>query len=517
MIAPNRRMLWVPEDFSDAESRPILFDNGATRTVLWDNDAGRFLESSAGKYSGVKIDRHESMRSTVYLGCLRIVAETLANLPLQVIQHTPEGERVADEHWLHRLFIHGVNPRQSTWEWVSQMVLHIFTGGQAFNEKVFSVNSELGLEPPRVMALEPREPWTMTCAKLDSGRLGYVWRDENGRQHFYEQKQIAHFRWLSMDGVNGLVPHELAEDALGLARACEIHGAAYFGNGARPGIILSTDTDDLSQEARDEIRYTWERVHRGPSRSHRPAVLTGGLKPIPFEGNNADSQFLETRKFQCEEVCRLCGVPPHLVGILDRATNNNIEQQGLDFLTYSMMAWCRRFETTMDRDLLTRADRDAGFCVKFDTDALMRGDAAARSSYYHTGLQDGWLSVNEVRRRESMNRVEGGDQRFVQLNMQTLEQAAANALATAAKNTPLASGVSGLLDILARVGEGKLSKASAVELIVLAYPPMTREQASSVVLGAAEAPAPAAAPAALPAPETPRQGSPDVQPPGVTS
>lgn len=509
MIAANRRLLWVPEDFDDREeSRATLFDNGSNRSFLWDNDTGRFLAATTSNYSGVRVDSEEAMRSTVYLACVRIVGETLANLPLRVMQHTDAGERVAREHWLHRLFVHGVNSRQTTWEWVTQMVLHVFAGGQAFNEKVFSADSEIGMEPPRVTALEPREPWKMQCAMLDNGRLGYVWRDETGKQHYYRQEQITHFRWLTKDGVNGLVPHELAEDAIGLARACEIHGATYFGNGARPGVVLSTDTDELSKEARDEIRYTWERVHRGPARAHRPAILTGGLKPIPFEGNNQDSQFLETRKFQCEEICRLAGVPPHLVGILDRATNNNIEQQGLDFLTYSMMAWCRRFETTMDRDLLTYADREAGFCVKFDTEALMRGDSAGRSAYYHSGLQDGWLSINEVRSREGMNRVGGGDQMFVQLNMQTLEQAATNAAAAAAKNTAITSSVSGVLEVLARVTDGSLSKQAAVELLVLAFPPITREQAAKLVIGSGEEPSPKEPPAAPPAAPTAPPGPP---------
>jgi HK97 family phage portal protein len=260
----------------------------------------------------------------------------------------------------------------------------------------------------------------MKCSRLENGRLGYIYSESNGRQQPYRQEQVTHFRWLTNDGINGIVPYEVAQDAIGLARACEVHGAAYFGNGARPGIVLATDTDELSKEARDEIRYTWERVHRGPSRAHRPAILTGGLKPIPFEGSNSDSQFLETRKFQAEECCRVMGVPPHLIGMLDRSTNNNIEQQGLDFLTYTMMAWIRRFETTISRDLLTHRDRDAGFYPEFDATALMRGDAAGRAAYYHSGLQDGWLCVNEVRTAEGKNRVAGGEQRFVQMNMQTL-------------------------------------------------------------------------------------------------
>jgi hypothetical protein len=244
-------------------------------------------------------------------------------------------------------------------------------------------------------------------------------------------------------------------------------------------------------------------------------VLTGGLKPIPFEGNNTDSQFLESRKFQAEEICRILGVPPHLVGMLDRSTNNNIEQQGLDYLTYTMTEWCRRFETTLCRDVLTYADREAGFYPEFDTTQLMRGDAAARSAYYHSGLQDGWLSINDVLRRESMNTVADGDQRFVQMNMQTLQQAALNAAATAAKNAAATVDVNGVLAILAQVSGGVLSKASAVELLTVAYPTLGRIEATRIVMGSetpAEAPAPAPVP---PAPDSPPPAPDGVQAPAV--
>lgn len=504
MIAAAPRVqprLWLPDSLMESV-------DVEDRNFLWDNDTGRFLAATMGNPSGVKVDAEEALRSTVYLACVRVIGETLANLPLRIMQRTPEGERVADEHWLHRLLCHGPNSWQTTWEWVGQMVLHIATSGQAFNEKIYSVDSEIGLAPLNIIALEPLHPTRMKCKRLENGRLGYVYTGDDGREQPYRQEQLTHFRWLTNDGINGVVPHEVAQDAIGLARACEIHGASFFGNGARPGIVLATDTDELSKEARDEIRYTWERSHRGPSRAHRPAVLTGGLKPIPFEGTNQDSQFLETRRFQAEEICRVLGVPPHLVGMLDRSTNNNIEQQGLDFLTYTMMAWCRRFETTITRDLLTYADREAGFYPEFDTTALMRGDAAARASYYHSGLQDGWLCVNDVMTREGMNRVPGGDQRFVQLNMQTLEQAATNAAAAAAKNAATTVDVAGVLNILSQVSSGALAKSSAIELMVVAYPSLSRQDAARIVLGAENAEPPPPPPSNKPPAPPLQEGEP---------
>jgi HK97 family phage portal protein len=227
-------------------------------------------------------------------------------------------------------------------------------------------------------------------------------------------------RGMSDDGVNGMSTIELARDAIGLARACEIHGATFFGNGARPGVILSTD-QMLSPEAAENTRNQWERAHRGPDRSNRTAVLQGGLKVSELGGNNQESQFLEARRFQVEEVCRLFGVPPHLVGDLTRSSFSNIEQQSLDFLTNGLMPYLRRIESSIARDLL---EGDDEYFAEFDTRGVLRADAAGRASYYNTMWNLGVLSVNEIRSLENLNPVESGDVRFVQLNMTTLDKAA---------------------------------------------------------------------------------------------
>tara|TARA_B100001741_G_C16495464_1_gene571866 strand:- start:543 stop:1298 length:756 start_codon:yes stop_codon:yes gene_type:complete len=218
------------------------------------------------------------------------------------------------------------------------------------------------------------------------------------------------------DGVNGMVPIELAKDAIGLARACEIHGASFFGNGARPGVVLKTD-GELAADAAERLRDNWERMHRGVDQSHKTAVLTGGLTPVELGTTNQESQFLEARRFQVEEVCRLYRVPPHLVGDLTRSSFSNIEQQSMDFVQHTLLPWLRRFESAITRDLISD---DTKYFAEFDTKGLLRGDAAARSSYYQTLWNLGVFSINEIRARENMNPVEGGDARFIQLNMQEL-------------------------------------------------------------------------------------------------
>jgi hypothetical protein len=326
----------------------------------------------------------------------------------------------------------------------------------------------------------------------------------------YSQDAIMHLRWMSDDGVNGLVPVELARDAIGLARALEIHGATYFGNGARPGVILSTD-QMLSPEAAENTRNQWERAHRGPDRAHRTAVLQGGLKVNELGGNNQEAQYLEARRFAIEECARVWGVPPHLVGDLSRSSFSNIEQQSLDYVQNGLMPWLRRIESAIARDLLTDEDTFA----EFDTRGALRADAAGRSAYYQTLWNLGVLSVNEIRSLENLNPVDDGDVRFVQLNMTTLEKAAAEpeepvpvveeivveeqpaepvAEAPGVEQPQLAevslngAQISGILEILAQMNQGLLTAEAAKALMLAAFPSLPMANVDQIIAGTSTQP-----------------------------
>ena len=388
----EQRILWLP---------------GEERHYGW-NDG--FLTRQ--NPSGVRVNPETALQSTVVLACARVLAESIAGLPLQLLRRLPDGgKEIAREHPLYRILHDTPNSWQTSFEWREQSMLHLCLWGNAYSE----------IRPGAagaVTELWPLHPSRMKVERIENGRLRYKYREETGSETVYRQDQIMHLRWLSDDGVNGMIPVELARDAIGLARACEIHGAAFFGNGARPGVVLSTD-NTLSAEASEQLRNNWERMHRGAANSSRTAVLTGGLKPVELGGNNQEAQFLEARRFQVEEVCRLYRCPPHLVGDLTRSSFSNIEQQSIDFVQHTLLPWLRRFETSIVRDLIS----DPQYFAEFDTRGLLRGDAAARASYYQTLWNLGVASINEIRRWENLDPVDGGDTRFVQLNMQTLDQA----------------------------------------------------------------------------------------------
>jgi HK97 family phage portal protein len=505
MISPNARILWLPGE----DSRN------------WDYESGGWAGGNRNP-SGVKVDAETALRSTVVLACIRVLSTSVAGLPLHLYRRlSGGGKEIAREHPLYRLLHSQPNSWQTSFEWREQMMLHLLSHGFALDEKVYSGGA--------ISEIVPLHPSRVKTEQLENNRLRYTYREASGSSTVYTQDAVMSVRGMSDDGVNGMSTIELARDAIGLARACEIHGATFFGSGARPGVILSTD-QMLSPEAAENTRNQWERAHRGPDRSHRTAVLQGGLKVTELGGNNQESQFLEARRFQVEEVCRLFGVPPHLVGDLTRSSFSNIEQQSLDFLTNGLMPYLRRIESSIARDLL---DGDDEHFVEFDTRGVLRADAAGRGAYYNTMWNLGVLSVNEIRSLENLNPVESGDTRFVQLNMTTLDKAAAapepmpatvveeivvdetapaaepvaDAAPAQADEPQLAdvslngAQITGILEILTQVSGGLLTTDAAGALILASFPSIPPASVDRILAGTstqAAAPAPVAEP---PAPE----------------
>ena len=489
MIANSNRILWLPE--SDARN--------------WDYESGGWAGSSRNP-AGVRIDAESALRATVVLACVRVLSASVAGLPLHLYRRLAGGgKELARDVPLYRVLHTTPNDWQTSYEWRETLMLHLLLHGNAYCEIRGAGESR---------QLIPLHPSRMKVDRLENGRLRYTYREDRGSSTVYSQDAVMHLRWLSDDSVNGLVPVEIASDAIGLARACEIHGASFFGNGARPGVILSTD-QMLSPEAAENTRNQWERAHRGPSRAQRTAVLQGGLKISEVGGNNQESQFLESRRFQVEEVCRIYGVPPHLCGDLSRSSFSNIEQQSLDYVQNGLMPWLRRFESAITRDLLT----DDETFAEFDVRGALRADAAGRSAFYNTMASLGVFSVNEIRGFENLNPVDGGDIRVVPLNMQTLEQANAAAQLAMAPAAPVVeeiitvdetpaepapeatpepeveegpqiadvslngAQVSSLLEIVAQYNAGLLNETGAKAIIAAAFPGIPQATINAIIAG----------------------------------
>ena len=234
---------------------------------------------------------------------------------------------------------------------------------------------------------------------------------------------VLHIPGLGFDGLVGYSPIAMAKNAIGLAIATEEYGAKFFANGATPGGILEYPGTVKNPEA---VRESWTKGFSG-NNSHKVAVLEEGMKYTPIGISPEQAQFLETRKFQINEIARIFRVPPHMVGDLEKSSFSNIEQQSLEFVKYTLDPWVIRWEQSIQRSLLSK-DEKAAYFVKFNLEGLLRGDYQSRMNGYAIGRQNGWMSTNDIRELENLDRIpeeEGGDLYLINGNMLPLKNAGA--------------------------------------------------------------------------------------------
>ena len=487
MITENR-ILWLP---------------GEEQRFQWDYDGA--MTNSAG----VRITPDNALAVSTVFACIRVLAETVAGLPLFLLERLETGgKRQARELPLFKKLHQQPNSWQTSFEWRSQMMVHLGLYNIAYNEIIPGPSGA-------VDQLVPLHPSRMKQERVSDGTIRYRYREDKGTETIYRQDQIFTIRGLSEDGINGVSPVEQCREAIALARACEIHGSRFFAAGARPGFILSTD-GQLNAEARESLRTQWDRRHGGVQNSHTTAVLTGGLKPYELPAmTNTDSQFLELRRFQIEEICRIWRVPMAKVMATAGQTFGSLEQTSQDFLTDTIVPWLQRFEAAIMRDLIADDDR---YEVFFDTRGVLRADAAARTAM-HTGLWGiGVLSTNDIRDAEGLDPVEGGDVRYRPLNMGTLGQdptatdvanqqlpysgidgqavegVAAEAANAAETGLPVSATsldgkqLSSLMEIVTHYNSGLLNENGAKALIAAAFPAIPQTVIDAIIVGTSDKP-----------------------------
>lgn len=302
---------------------------------------------------------------------------------------------------------------------------HLLLWGNGYAQIVRDGKNEiLGLYPllPENMEID-RDP--------KSGELFYTYHaytDEKPGEHdkdiIFQRDEILHIPGLGFNGLVGFSPIAMMKNALGAAIAVERYGSAFFKNGAQPSGVL--EHPGVIKDP-NRIRENWARAYGGARNAHRIAVLEEGMSFKPISLPPEDSQFLSTREFDVEEICRMFQVPPHLVQDLKRSTFNNIEHQGIAFVQYSLMPWIIRIERGITKDLLLEEEKDT-FFAKFNVDGLMRGDYQSRMNAYAIGVGNGFMSPNDVRRLENMDLIPhnlGGDDFYLNGSYNKLQNAGA--------------------------------------------------------------------------------------------
>lgn len=377
------------------------------------------IVNSRRTVAGVTVSPETALESSAVLACVRVLSESIASLPMSLYRRLPGGgKEIADDQHLHEVLHFQPNSWMTGFEFRELLQSWLLLWGNAYAY----------IKPGRKGAVEeliPLHPSRMEVKRLANGKLRYYYSEHTSivqptaKPTEYRQDEIFHLRWLSSDGVTGFVPTVLSRDAIGLARACEMHSSAFFGNGAKSGTYIETDQPH-KPEAIARFKQQWDDAHRGPAQAFKTVIMPHGFHKKEDPVNNQSAELVATRRYQLEEVARCYRVPAHLIGDLANVRFNTVEQGAIDFVTFSLIPWCRRWEMACRRDLVVD---DKSYFVQFDTNALMAGDYAARSQFLREMANLGVLDVDEIRAQIGYNPLPDGlgKKRFVQVNMQLLE------------------------------------------------------------------------------------------------
>ena len=355
------------------------------------------------------------MNLPVMYACVRVIAETVATLPLHVFRRTADNAREREaRHPVAWLLSGEPNGDMSAVSFREALTAHCLLWGNGYAE----IQRDGGGRP---IALWPISPTIVKPDRDEYGNLIYRVRPHNQDEVILQPWDMLHIVGLGFDGTVGHSPIHYAREAIGLGLATEEFGASFFGNGSMPGGALKYP-GRLDDAGRKKLRDAWESMHGGSGNAHRAALLEEGLEWQAIGVPPEEAQFLQTRKFQIEEIARIYRVPPHIIGDLEHATFSNIEEQAIEFVVHCIRPWLVRWEAEINRKLFPLHSW-LNF-AEHQVDGLLRGNLAARYTAYATGVQNGWLSRNDVRRMENLNPIpgEGGDKFTAQLNLTTLDK-----------------------------------------------------------------------------------------------
>ena len=360
-------------------------------------------------YTGKRVSSGRAMRLTAVLGCVRVLAESIGMLPCSIYKTVGRGKEKATSERLHKLVSIKPNGFMTPQEFWELLVVCLCLRGNFYAYKVKALGE--------VVELLPLDPGCVQPKLNSQWEPVYQVTFPDGSTDVLGQEDIWHVRILTLDGLVGLNPIAYAREAISLGLATEEHGARLFSNGAVTSGVLRTD-QELSDLAYQRLKEDFAEKHQGLGNAHKPMILEMGLDWKSMALSAEDSQFLETRKFQLEEICRLFRVPMHMVQNTDRATFSNIEELGLGFINYSLIPYLTRIEQRINIGLI-RESKLGTYYAKFNVGALLRGDMKSRFEAYATAINWGMYSPNDCLELEDRNPRPGGDVYLTPMNMTT--------------------------------------------------------------------------------------------------
>ena len=373
--------------------------------------------------SGKRVNERTAMQTSAVYACVRVISESVASLPLHVYRYNSDGgKEKAIEHPLYRLLHDEPNGEMTAYSFFEVALTHLLLWGNFYAQIIRNGKGE-------VLGLYPLMPDRMRVDRDENRHLYYEYtlstddpQTNKNQTVILQPEDVLHIPGLSFDGLVGYSPIAMAKQSIGLSIAAEEFGSKFYANSAVPSGILE-HPGILKDPAK--VRDSWMQTFGGSANSNKVAVLEEGMKYTPISINPSEAQFLDTRKFQIVEICRIFRVPPHMIASLEGATYSNIEQQSLEYVQYTLRPWLTRLEQAMFRRLFTEEEKKQYF-IRFNVEGLLRGDYQSRMNGYATARQNGWMSANDIRQLENLDRIPtelGGDLYIINGNMTKLEDA----------------------------------------------------------------------------------------------
>lgn len=359
--------------------------------------------------SGTNITTSTSLSLSAVWAAVRLLSQTVGQVPVKVYERTDNGKIVAKNHPIYNLVNSEPNRIQTSFLFREIGQQHLELRGNFYAH----ITRDGKQRPIELTVLNPDKVEAFS-------KDGDAFYKVEGMDDVVPSRDILHVCGPMGDGLKGLSPISIHRENLGLAMAAQDYGATFYGNGANVNGILSTDAV-LKPEQRKNIKESWGAAHQGLDNSNTTAVLDAGLKYQRVTIAPDEAQFIQSRKFQTTEIARIFGVQPHLIADLERSTNNNIEHQSIEFVKYTILPRIRRWENELNKKLF-REDEKGKYFIEFNLDGLLRGDSSSRGEYYSKMLQNGVMNINEVRNLENLNKIEGGDKHYVQLNLTPIDK-----------------------------------------------------------------------------------------------
>lgn len=369
---------------------------------------------SAGSSSGKSVTVEKALQLSAVWSCVRLLAETIATLPLNFFERDGEERKAATDHPLYELLHNQPNADMTSVEFWEMVMACLLLRGNAF--------VEIDRIGKRIASLTPLLPERMSITRRSDGSPKFTYNDDQtGKTREIAETDMWHIKGFGIGGLLGLSPVSYARETLGSAMAADEASGKIFANGMRPSGLLSME-QILNAKQREEVRESLAGQFAGSMNTGKMMVLEAGMKFQQITMNPEDAQMLETRSFNIEEICRWFRVPPVLIGHNSQTTwGSGIEQIIIGFLTFSLTPWFRRIEMSIRRSLLAPGERNR-FFAEFSAEGLLRADSSARAAFFSTMAQNGGMTRNEFRKKENLPPLPGGDILTVQSNLVPLDQ-----------------------------------------------------------------------------------------------